>query len=103
MLTEMTDFTSSGIKKRSRVGKFVLEESMTIERKGKWGEKPEPTGIFNGNSEAKSCWLKIKSGVRSKNVRTGSQMWKDNLGLFTQECHPVLITGFICATSCAQE
>lgn len=40
MLTEMIDFTSSGIKKRSRVGKFVLEESMTIERKGKWGEKP---------------------------------------------------------------
>ena len=40
MLTEVIDFTSSGIKKGSRVGKCVLEKSMTIERKGKWEEKP---------------------------------------------------------------
>lgn len=40
MLTEMIDFTSSGTKKGSRVGKSVLEKSMTTERKGKWGDKP---------------------------------------------------------------
>lgn len=40
ILIEMIDFSSSGIKKGSRVEKFVLEKSMTTERKGKWGEKP---------------------------------------------------------------
>lgn len=38
MLIEMIDFTSCGIIKGSSVGKVVLEESMTIERK--WREKP---------------------------------------------------------------
>lgn len=59
-LTEMTDFTSHGIKKRRQNKKLGLEKTMTAEIKRKWGETRclKPIGIYNGNSEAKSCWLK---------------------------------------------
>lgn len=46
MLTEMIDFTASGIKKGSRVRKFVLEKSMTIEREGRQGRSLEPTRTY---------------------------------------------------------
>lgn len=67
----MIDFTPRGIKKGGRVRKFFHEKSMTVEMKGKWGEMRclKPIEVYNGNIEEKSCWLKIKSGGSSENVR----------------------------------
>lgn len=48
------------LKKRRQNKKLGLEKTMTAEIKRKWGETRclKPIGIYNGNSEAKSCWLK---------------------------------------------